>query len=229
MHNTILLTITMMLTFVSASAQFYTITKETEIYGNIESKSAETADIPIDTLYNAGIAVSEIKESEIEENSCESILNARKSDDYKSQNYEPVSDRKREVSQQSPSSQKDESLPELTIPNLLAEIKKNGIKYPKIVLAQAILETGWFKSSVCRNKHNLFGLTNPRTKDYYGFNHWTESVKAYYTKVQYRYYQKNKKIKGDVDYLIWLRDLGYAEDKGYVRAIIRVLRTLDNR
>ena len=39
--------------------------------------------------------------------------------------------------------------PELTITNLIAEIRKNNIKHPKIVLAQAILETGWFKSSVC--------------------------------------------------------------------------------
>ena len=109
-------------------------------------------------------------------------------------------------------------LPELTIPNLLAEIEKNGIKYPKIVLAQAILETGWFKSPVCRNKHNLFGLTNPRTGKYYEFNHWTESVKAYYTKVQYRY-------KGG-NYLLWLKKIGYAEDPGYIGAVIRVLRQL---
>ena len=109
-------------------------------------------------------------------------------------------------------------LPELTIPNLIAEIRKNNIKHPKIVLAQAILETGWFKSSVCRNKHNLFGLTNPRTGQYYEFNHWTESVKAYYTKVQYRY-------KGG-NYLLWLRDIGYAEEKTYIRALIRVLRQL---
>lgn len=110
------------------------------------------------------------------------------------------------------------SLPELTIPNLLAEIKRNGIRHPKIVLAQAILETGWFRSSVCRNKHNLFGLTNPRTKTYYEFNHWTESVRAYYTKVQYRY-------KGG-NYLLWLRDIGYAEDPGYIHAIIKVLKQL---
>ena len=108
--------------------------------------------------------------------------------------------------------------PELTITNLIAEIRKNNIKHPKIVLAQAILETGWFKSSVCRNKHNLFGLTNPRTGQYYEFSHWTESVKAYYTKVQYRY-------KGG-NYLLWLRDIGYAEDKGYIRAIIKVLKQL---
>ncbi len=106
------------------------------------------------------------------------------------------------------------NLPELNVPNLLAEIRRNGIKHEKIVLAQAILETGWFKSSVCRNKHNLFGLTNPKTGQYYEFNHWTESVKAYYTKVQYRYRQKNGGIKGAVDYLLWLRDIGYAEDKG---------------
>ena len=109
-------------------------------------------------------------------------------------------------------------IPELTIPNLLAEIKKNNIKYPKIVLAQAILETGWFKSSVCRNKHNLFGLTNPRTKTYYEFNHWTESVKAYYDLVQHRYNGGN--------YLLWLDKIGYAEDKTYVRAVIKVLKQL---
>ena len=37
-----------------------------------------------------------------------------------------------------------DSLPPLTIPNLMAEIRRNNIKYPKVVLAQAILETGWF-------------------------------------------------------------------------------------
>ncbi len=218
MHNTILLTITMMLTSVSASAQFYTITKESEISGKNDSRIFESTEIPIDTLSNAELALPEIKETEIEENSGESILNARKSDDYKSQNYDHASDRKREVSQQSPSSQNDESLPELTIPNLLAEIKKNGIKYPKIVLAQAILETGWFKSSVCRNKHNLFGLTNPRTKTYYEFTHWSESVAAYYSKVQYRYKSGN--------YLLWLDKIGYAEDKTYIRALIKLLKQL---
>lgn len=62
------------------------------------------------------------------------------------------------------SKSKQSHLPELTIPNLYQEIIRNGIQHPRIVLAQAILETGWFRSPLCRNRHNLFGLTNPKTE-----------------------------------------------------------------
>lgn len=110
------------------------------------------------------------------------------------------------------------NLPELTIANLYREIVRNGILYPEIVLAQAILETGWFRSSLCRDRNNLFGLTNPRTGKYFEFGHWTESVMAYYTKVQYKY-------KGG-NYLLWLRKIGYAEDPNYTHSIISILRML---
>lgn len=160
----------MMLTSVSASAQFYTITKESEINGKHKSISAETIEIKEDTVSvsdsNPKIAV----KIENEESLGQKVLNARKSDDNKSRRNDSVSIEKKGLADRSIANPTDE-LPELTIPNLLAEIKKNNIKFPKIVLAQAILETGWFKSSVCRNKHNLFGLTNPRTKTYYEFNH----------------------------------------------------------
>lgn len=111
----------------------------------------------------------------------------------------------------------DMGLPKLTLLNVYDEILKNGIMYPKIVLAQAILETGWLRSSVCRNKNNLFGLTNPRTGQYYEFNHWTESVRAYFTKVQYRY-------RGG-DYLRWLAQIGYAEAPDYTSVLRQILRT----
>ena len=68
--------------------------------------------------------------------------------------------------------------------------------------------------SLFRTAVRAFVIPNSR----YEFNHWTESVKAYYTKVQYQY-------KGG-NYLLWLKKIGYAEDPGYIRAVIRVLRQL---
>jgi flagellum-specific peptidoglycan hydrolase FlgJ len=86
--------------------------------------------------------------------------------------------------------------------------KYYNIKYPRIVVSQAILETGYFKSEVCNNYKNLFGLYNSYKKDYYKFNHWTESVKAYGSLIQYKYKEG--------DYYQWIKNIGYAEDVNYV-------------
>ena len=85
------------------------------------------------------------------------------------------------------------------------------IKYPEIVVSQAILETGFFKSENCLKGNNLFGLFNSHTQKFYTFNHWTESVKAYKDLVQYRYKEG--------DYYTWLQNIGYAEDPMYISKI----------
>lgn len=81
-------------------------------------------------------------------------------------NYSRPSDRKgnKRMSPMTTGKKLNDSLPELTIPNLYKEIRRNGILYPKIVLAQAILETGWFCSPLCRHRHNLFGLTTHKQR-----------------------------------------------------------------
>jgi hypothetical protein len=197
MHNTILSSLMLLLLPVTASAQFYTITKDSDLMPDSGKKTVQT--------------------TEKENNTIESDVQSIRNDTLHINT--PIKEKNKGKGQKgnkrtSPKSE----LPELTIPNLYVEIIQNGIRYPKIVLAQAILETGWFTSPVCRNKHNLFGLTNPRTGKYFEFDHWTESVWAYYTKVQYRY-------KGG-NYLLWLRNIGYAEDPNYIRAVVRVLRML---
>ena len=48
-----------------------------------------------------------------------------------------------------------------------------------IVLAQSVLETGWFTSSICLNKNNILGLYDSSKNTYYAFEHWTDSIKAY--------------------------------------------------
>lgn len=194
MHNTILSSLMLLLLPVTASAQFYTITKGSDLMPDAGRKTMQAAAKEDDTISNI---VQSVRNDTLHINTLIKEKNEEK-DQKGNKRTSPKSE-----------------LPELTIPNLYAEIIQNGIRHPKIVLAQAILETGWFTSPVCRNKHNLFGLTNPRTGKYFEFDHWTESVLAYYTKVQYRY-------KGG-NYLLWLRNIGYAEDPRYVRSLSRIL------
>lgn len=104
---------------------------------------------------------------------------------------------------------------DLTIDNLILEIQRAGLKHPKVVLAQAILETGWFKSRVCHTHNNLFGLRQPWDGEYFRFDRWQDSVRAYGTKVQYKY-------KGG-PYLKWLDELGYAEDPQYTAKLAVLL------
>ena len=209
MRNTILISLLLMFLPVSVSAQFYTITRDSELLPTERQKEAYkhvekdvTKGEKNKIIVNDTLTVGPDNQKKLEDNS---------------QNSDRKTSLKTELQKKTDDITKSENnLPELTIPNLYKEIIRNGILYPKIVLAQAILETGWFRSSVCRNKHNLFGLTNPRTGKYYEFNHWTESVRAYYTKVQYKY-------KGG-NYLLWLDEIGYAEDSEYLEKLNEILK-----
>lgn len=92
---------------------------------------------------------------------------------------------------------------------LMKELLRQEIKYPKIVLAQAKLETGHYTSKVYKRHNNLFGLRH--SKGYYKFNTWPESVTAYKNFVQYKY-------KGG-SYLAFLEKIGYAEDPNYTKCL----------
>ena len=213
MYNTILPFLLLLLMPLGVSAQFYTISKASDSVQVLSSKKIETvADEHVceeNIAHNARIdslpPLVAVKEKQLQTD--------QKSDKRTSQKQAiPINGK------QAFSKSKQSLLPSLTIPNLYQEIIRNGIQHPRIVLAQAILETGWFRSLLCRNRHNLFGLTNPKTGKYYEFNHWTESVRAYYTKVQYKY-------KGG-NYLMWLHKIGYAEDPNYIRSVIGILTCL---
>jgi flagellum-specific peptidoglycan hydrolase FlgJ len=106
----------------------------------------------------------------------------------------------------------------LTVENVLAMLQKYDVKFPKIVLAQALLETGNFSSDLCRVNHNLFGLRHPSDGSYYSFNKWEESVKSYRDDVQYKY--------TDGDYYAFLSRIGYAEDRNYTSKVRRIANTL---
>lgn len=183
---------------INCNAQFYTIEKTPKVNYIIIEKNKKDIN------------------SEIQINGSENIISEEKT--INKEEFRKIRERAKIKSKESKTTkkiQKGSKTKDLTISELYDEIIKNDIKHPKIVLAQAILETGWFKSSVCRNKGNLFGLTNPKTGTYYEFDHWKESVKAYRDKVQYKY-------KGG-NYLLWLKKIGYAEDPRYVSSLMEIL------
>lgn len=103
---------------------------------------------------------------------------------------------------------------ELTIANLYDALIRHGIKFPKIVLAQAILESGWgLDSPLAKSHNNLFGLR--KKTGYHRFADWEESVKGYKRMIQYKY-------KEGQNYILFLKKLGYASDPLYYNKVKRI-------
>lgn len=127
--------------------------------------------------------------------------------------HEKVMECDRQLARLSGIEQEVPKLDELTIANLYAALKRHGIKYPKIVLAQALLETGNFRSRLCREGNNLFGLRH--SKGYYTFDHWEESVIAYRDWVQYKH-------QDGESYYAFLKRIGYASAKDYIYKVRKI-------
>ena len=93
-----------------------------------------------------------------------------------------------------------------------------NIQHPDIVYSQAILETGNFKSKLCKEHNNLFGLYNSYKFEFYRYNHWVESVIAYKEKIQNKY-----KVKPpNEEYYKFLKNIGYATDPIYIEKLKRI-------
>jgi flagellum-specific peptidoglycan hydrolase FlgJ len=89
---------------------------------------------------------------------------------------------------------------------LIIELHELKMLAPNIVLAQAKLETGNFKSYLFKKSNNLFGFRN--FNGYIKYDSWKSSVKAYKD-------WQTRKYKGG-DYYDFLEHINYAEDTLYV-------------
>ena len=98
---------------------------------------------------------------------------------------------------------------------VLAEIQRQGIPHAHIVLAQARLETGNFRSNRCRRDHNLFGIKH--NGRYARYRTWQDSVADYKARISSRY-------KGG-DYYAFLRRIGYASDPNYIGKVKHIVKT----
>jgi uncharacterized FlgJ-related protein len=115
---------------------------------------------------------------------------------------------------------------------LYLEIIENDIKHPDIVLAQAILESGYLSSQIFIENNNLFGMRFPErrptvalseNRGYSVYDCWTDSVKDYKLFQEFLFKRKEKTRDEYFDYL----DRIYAEDSNYVPFLKKVIE--DNK
>ena len=87
-----------------------------------------------------------------------------------------------------------------------------SIREPKIVMSQAILETGWFRSRGLMGRNNLFGF---RHVNYLSFDRLEDSIEYYKT------WQDTYMSSSESDYFGFLERIKYAAP-GYSRHVRKI-------
>lgn len=114
---------------------------------------------------------------------------------------------------------------------LVEELKRLNIRFPHIVLAQAMIESGHFQSNIFMANNNLFGMKQARQRcttakgtnlNHAYYDNWKESV------MDYALFQSAylRKLKTEAQYLEYL-DRNYAEAQDYDSAVKRMIEAHD--
>jgi uncharacterized FlgJ-related protein len=114
----------------------------------------------------------------------------------------------------------------ITKESLYEQIMKYGIKFPDIVFAQAILESGEFTSKLFKSANNLFGMKVPAKREsakigvtqsgYSKYKDWEYSVYDYSLWQDHMLKSRNDMTKKQ--YFVLLGKV-YAEDPQYVNKL----------
>jgi len=113
--------------------------------------------------------------------------------------------------------------------SLITLLKELNVKFPHIVLAQSIVETGHWTSNIFKENHNLFGMKQARVRvntargtqyNHAYYDSWRESV------YDYAFYQCRylASIKTEEQYFQYLAD-SYAEAGDYINTLKQVIET----
>ena len=111
--------------------------------------------------------------------------------------------------------------------NFVKMLKDLNIRFPHIVMAQALIESGHFQSNIFRSNNNLFGMKQARARcttakgtelNHAYYDNWKESVYDY-AFFQSRYLNDLRTEKQYLEYL----DRNYAEASDYDKAILKMI------
>lgn len=110
---------------------------------------------------------------------------------------------------------------------LVEELKRLNVRYPHIILAQSILETGHFSSRIFIENNNLFGMKEAKARSttalgtqlgHAYYDDWKQSVMDY-ALFQNAYMNKIRKEKQYLKYL----DKNYAEASNYDATLLQII------
>ena len=111
---------------------------------------------------------------------------------------------------------------------LIEKITELNFRYPHIILAQAKLESGHFKSTIFLENNNMFGMKEAKlranlakgtNRGHAYYETWQESVIDY--ALYYSSYLRSIKTEGE--YFEYLRQ-NYAEDPTYVQRLKEIIK-----
>jgi uncharacterized FlgJ-related protein len=114
---------------------------------------------------------------------------------------------------------------------LIEKITELNFRYPHIILAQAKLESGHFKSTIFLENNNMFGMKEAKlranlakgtNRNHAYYDTWQESVIDY--ALYYSSYLRSIKTEGE--YFEYLKQ-NYAEDKTYVQRLKQIINKQD--
>ena len=124
----------------------------------------------------------------------------------------------------------------ITGSSLVELIEQMNIQHPKIVVAQAIIESGHFKSKLFQINHNLFGMRKayqrPTTRIPADIDFYFESYAYYhnwqYSVFDYALWQSSfARNLSETEYLDLLKRT-YAEDEEYISKIKKIISGCDS-
>ena len=101
---------------------------------------------------------------------------------------------------------------QLSLDAVFHQICRVGISFPRVVMQQAILETGWLKSKQLMSINNLFGF---KTRRYLRYKNWESSIDSYLV------WQRKRLRMEDKDYYHFLDRIGYGAP-GYTALLRKV-------
>lgn len=109
----------------------------------------------------------------------------------------------------------------LTDSTLILLMKEIDIKSLDVVLKQAKLESGHFKSKLFKQGNNIFGMRKPKRRNTTALDKTVQGYATYkswvYSVIDYKLWQEKREVKGN--YYDYLKKRGYASNPSYFKLL----------